>query len=59
MKKVTFYSDEELLSEFFEDLLEKFEIKGKLILSSNEIKKNRPRVKYSSGNIIREDRDSR
>ncbi len=89
MKKVTFYSDEEiwknfstkileeegsprkisqkiqnliidyLLIEYFEEIFKKFGIKEKFMLSSNEIKKNRPTVTYSSGNIIREDRDTR
>jgi hypothetical protein len=89
MKKVTFYSDEEvwkkfsskileeenstrkiseklqnliedyLLENFFNELLNSFNIQITNLLSSNEIKTNRPTVNLSSAEIIREGRDLR
>ena len=89
MKKVTFYSDEELwkkfaskileeegstrkiseklqnlmedylLENFFNEILNNFKIKIINLMSSKEIKTNRPKGDLSSAEIIREGRDLR
>jgi predicted house-cleaning noncanonical NTP pyrophosphatase (MazG superfamily) len=89
MKKVTFYSDEDLWKRFsasileeegstrkiseklqhlmseylmdnlIEDLINNFKIIINSFLASDEIKRNRPTVNFSSAEIIREGRDSR
>ena len=89
MKKVTFYSDEELwkkfsskileeesstrkiseklqnlmedylLENFFSEILNNLNIKINNLISSNEIKTNRPKGDFSSAEIIREGRNLR
>ncbi len=89
MKKVTFYSDEELWKKFsasvlesegstrkiseklqnlikdfllenlIDELIKNFNIEMNSFISSDEVKRNRPMVNFSSADIIREGRDSR
>lgn len=89
MKKVTFYTDEELwkkfsaaileeegssrkiseklqslikdflVENFLNELIKKFNIVIDSFISSDEIKRNRPTVNFSSAKIIREGRNSR
>jgi hypothetical protein len=48
-----------LLVDFFNELFRRFEININSSISSDEVKRNRPVVKVSAADIVREGRDSR
>ncbi len=58
-EKMQYLIEDYLLDRFFSDILTIFDIQINSLISSKEIKNNRPNVNLSSAEIIREDRDSR